>query len=87
MAGRVFVSSSAAKPRGRAAWRETREVGSFASPKTMACAGQVWAQAGVTSPSWTLRSPSRASPSAKRMRCTQKVHFSMTPFERTVTSG
>ncbi len=39
------------------------------------------------SPSRTPRSSSRAWFCAARMRCTQKVHFSMTPFSRTVTSG
>ena len=53
----------------------------------MACAGQVWAQAGVISPSATGRPSRLAVCSAARMRCTQKVHFSMTPLERTVTSG
>src|SRR5256886_5498406 len=35
----------------------------------------------------TLRSSRRARFWAPRMRCTQKVHFSITPFSRTVTSG
>ena len=44
--------------------RLTREPGSLASPKTMARAGQVWAQAGTISPSATGRPSSRACISA-----------------------
>ena len=50
-------------------------------------AGQVCAQAGVMSPSFTSTRRTRASFWAKRMRCTQNVHFSITPPLRTVTSG
>jgi hypothetical protein len=53
----------------------------------MACAGQDWAQAGTTSPSPTGRPSWLAWFSPAWMRCTQKVHFSITPRDRTVTSG
>ena len=49
--------------------------------------GQVWAQAGVIAPSVSTMPRTRASFSANRMRETQKVHFSITPLVRTVTSG
>ena len=56
-------------------------------PKTIASDGQAWAQAVTTSPSASGRSASRAVCWAARIRWTQKVHFSMTPRARTVTSG
>ena len=68
-----------ARPRGSA--------GSFTLPKTIASDGQAWAQAVVNSPSRIGRSSSRAWFCAPRMRWTQKVHFSITPRARTVTSG
>ena len=46
-----------------------------------------WAQAGCTSPSRIIRPPPLASSLARRMRWTQKVHFSITPRLRTVISG
>jgi hypothetical protein len=49
--------------------------------------GQVWAQAGVTSPSRMVRPSSLAVWRAAWMRWTQNVHFSITPWPRTVTSG
>ena len=49
--------------------------------------GQAWAQAVSTSPSRTVRPSVRAFDFASVRRCTQKVHFSMTPLLRTVTSG
>src|SRR5205807_9312466 len=70
-----------------AARRATRELLSRRSPNTIASDGQACAQAGVLPPSRTLRSSRRARFWAPRMRCTQKVHFSITPFSRTVTSG
>jgi hypothetical protein len=41
----------------------------------------------MTSPSRTARPASAASIWARRIRWTQKVHFSITPRSRTVTSG
>ena len=41
----------------------------------------------MTSPSRTSRSSNLALSLAALIRCTQKEHFSMTPFCRTVTSG
>ena len=53
----------------------------------MASDGQAWAQAVVNSPSWSGRPSSRAWFCAPRIRWMQKVHFSITPRARTVTSG
>ena len=44
-------------------------------------------QAVRTSPSRISRPSAAARLPASRMRCTQNVHFSMTPLSRTVTSG
>ena len=49
--------------------------------------GHDCAQAGLTSPSATARSFSFARSSLRRIRWTQKVHFSMIPFQRMATSG
>src|SRR5262249_18506815 len=58
------------------------------SPKTMASAGQVCAQALTISPSLTGRGPSRLlAIFPSWMRCTQYVHFSLTPRMRTGTLG
>ena len=62
--------------------------GSFRSPNTIACVGQACWQAVTISPS--LHRPVSPSPlrsCASLMRCTQYVHFSITPRLRTVTSG
>ena len=56
-------------------------------PNTMALAGQAAPHAGTTSLSRNSRPSRLATWVALRMRCTQKVHFSMTPRGRTVTSG
>ena len=48
-----------------------------------ACWHAVWSSPPLVRPA----SPVAASISARRIRCTQKVHFSMTPRARTVTSG
>ncbi len=53
----------------------------------MAWAGQAASHAVTTSPSFISRPWFLASIRARVMRCTQYVHFSMTPRERTVTSG
>ena len=50
-------------------------------------AGQAASHAVTISPSRIGRASFRASIRARLMRCTQYVHFSMTPRERTVTSG
>jgi hypothetical protein len=71
----------------RSARRRDTRLARGQSPKTIACVGQVCAQAGVTSPSASLRPAFFASIFAFWMRCTQNVHFSITPRERTVTSG
>src|SRR4029077_4457012 len=57
------------------------------SPKTMAWVGQTCWQAVWISPSRTFRPSFSASILASLMRCTQYVHFSMTPRLRTETSG
>ena len=66
---------------------ETSVVGSAMSPKTIAPVGHVCWHAVTISPSAIGRCSRRATISASRMRCTQYVHFSMTPRARTVTSG
>src|SRR5664279_4492050 len=53
----------------------------------MAPAGQACWQAVITSPSRTLRFSFSAVMRPCVMRCTQYVHFSMTPRLRTLTSG
>ena len=53
----------------------------------MASVGQALWHAVATSPSRTSRPSSLASIFARLIRWTQKVHFSITPFSRTVTSG
>ena len=45
----------------------------------MAPAGQACAQAGWNSPSFNSRSSALAAVFAALIRCTQNVHFSMTP--------
>ena len=67
--------------------RRTRLSSSSQSPNTRAPVGQVWTQAGTTSPSSSSRSAIFASSFASRIRWTQKVHFSITPADLTVTSG
>jgi hypothetical protein len=57
------------------------------SPNTIASVGQACWQAVLISPSRIDRSSSFASCLARLIRCTQYVHFSMTPRLRTVTSG
>ena len=49
--------------------------------------GQLCAHAVWISPSRTGRPSSLAFPLPSRMRWMHIVHFSITPFERTVTSG
>ena len=49
--------------------------------------GQVCWQAVWISPAATARPSPLASRRADWMRCTQNVHFSITPWPRTVTSG
>jgi hypothetical protein len=61
-------------------------------PNTIAPAGHAWAQAVVKVPSGTTTFPDGPALTfcaifACSMRCTQYVHFSMTPRLRTVTSG
>ena len=86
--GDVFRSFKTVYERSFLVILETRLSGSFRSPKTRALGGQLATQAGVTSPSRTLRrSSSLALSLAIRIRWMQKVHFSMTPWPRTVTSG
>ena len=53
----------------------------------MASVGHVCWQAVLISPSRTGRFSFSAVILTSLMRCTQNVHFSMTPRERTVTSG
>ena len=53
----------------------------------IALVGQVCAHAGTISPSAIGRFSLRALIRTASMRCTQKVHFSITPRARTVTSG
>ena len=75
-------------PRNRAgsacAWRR-RCSGSAMLPKVKACVGQAAWHAVLTSP--TGRLSRSAAMRASAMRCRQKVHFSITPRPRTVTSG
>src|SRR5664280_80502 len=87
IAGSVLTSPNTLYPRPSRRRAATRDVGSSASPKTIARAGHVCAHAGTIAPSFTGLCASLAAFSPNRMRCTQKVHFSMTPLERTVTSG
>jgi hypothetical protein len=56
-------------------------------PKTIALVGHAAWHAVRISPSRICRSSSLAAMRAWLMRCTQYVHFSMTPRLRTVTSG
>ena len=53
----------------------------------MAVAGHDCAQAGFSSPSFSSRFSASACCSVALMRCTQNVHFSITPTSRTETSG
>ena len=53
----------------------------------IAPAGQPWAHAGCSAPSTSSRFSALASLLATLMRCTQNVHFSITPTSRTETSG
>src|SRR5262249_47858303 len=85
--GTVPTSSSSLAPRDDSASRETSLSGSFRSPKTMALVGHAWAHAGLISPSLISRFSASASILTALIRCTQKVHFSMTPTSRTDTSG
>ena len=73
---------------------ETRLSDREMSPKTMASAGQAWAQAVVKESAGNASvvggsagACTFAAILASSMRCTQKVHFSMTPRMRTVTFG
>src|SRR6185295_4397983 len=61
--------------------------GSFRSPKTIASAGHACWQAVTISPSAIFRSCFSDSIFAALIRCTQYVHFSMTPRLRTLTFG
>src|ERR1044072_9373312 len=63
------------------------QFGSAASPNTIARDGHAAAHDTVNSSATSSRCSSAARFSASRMRCTLKVHFSITPFPRTVTSG
>jgi hypothetical protein len=61
--------------------------GSLRSPKTIAPAGQACWQALTTEPSLSGSPVRLLLIFASWMRCTQYVHFSMTPRIRTVTLG
>src|SRR5206468_10780751 len=80
-------SPSSFVPRRERARRDTSLSESLKSPKTSALGGQDWTQAGLNSPSLSPRFSASAWISADLMRCTQKVHFSVTPTSRTETSG
>ena len=60
---------------------------SFLSPNTIALVGQAVWQAVTTSPSFRGRFSFLAVSLPSCIRCTQNEHFSITPRERTVTSG
>ena len=67
---------------------DTRLFGSLRLPKTIASVGQACWQAVTTSPSRIAPVLASRRRSARAlMRCTQYVHFSITPRLRTVTSG
>src|SRR5206468_10772070 len=85
--GSVPRSSRSFAPRGDRERRDTTLSGSFRSPKTSAFAEHDCTHAGFTSPSSSSRLAAFASISTALMRCTQKVHFSITPTSRTETSG
>ena len=76
----------------------TRLFGSLRSPKTIACVGHAWPHAGTIAPSGIDQVGENSTPPccahwflkaifACEIRCVQKVHFSITPRVRTVTSG
>src|SRR5262249_159151 len=65
----------------------TRLLGSFLSPKTIAPVGQTCWHAVMMSPSSILLSDFSDAMRAALIRCTQYVHFSITPRLRTETAG
>ena len=67
--------------------RDTALFRSLTSPKTMASAGQVCWQAVRISPSLHVAVLALGRDLRRWMRCTQYVHFSITPRKRTVTFG
>src|SRR5262249_43085895 len=83
----VLSSSNTWYARRSCASFATLHAGSAASPNTIARDGHACAHAVVNSSAASGRPSRRARCSASRMRCTQKVHFSITPLPRTVTSG
>src|SRR5262245_25670122 len=85
--GLVPRSSSSLLPRGERDSRDTSLSGSFKSPNTSARDGHAWAHAVCRSPSFSSRSSALAAIVADLIRCTQNVHFSMTPTSRSDTSG
>src|SRR6185369_3001159 len=85
--GLLFSSPSSAYERGSRCRAVTCALPSFRSPKTIAPVGQVCWQAVLISPSSIGRFTFLALIFTFWMRCTQNVHFSITPRERTVTSG
>src|SRR4029434_11230023 len=86
-AGLVPRSSSSLLPRDDRDNREAALSGSSRSPNPSAWAGQACAQAGLISPSPSLRSSALAWIVAALIRCTQNVHLSITPTSRSETSG
>ena len=88
---RRWGASPARRGRGRRAARRssllTRLPASARSPNTIAPVGQACWQAVATSPSASGRRCSSAWFLPSWMRWTQRLHFSITPRLRTVTSG
>ncbi len=60
---------------------------SSSRPNTIASVGHARWHAVTTSPGRIGRFSTSATCSAARIRCTQYVHFSITPRDRTVTDG
>src|SRR5450755_4139240 len=85
--GLLLSSPKSAYERGNFCSAVTRALPSFRSPKTIASVGHVCWQAVLISPSSIGRLTFLALILTFWMRCTQNVHFSITPRERTVTSG
>src|SRR5439155_17869406 len=85
--GKVFSSASTWYPRGRFISSDTRLFGLLISPNVIACVGQDCMHAVSMSPSWTGTPSAFARSLPSRMRWMQNVHFSITPLDRTVTSG
>src|SRR6185312_9272526 len=85
--GRVFNSASRSYLRGPLLNFATALFLLLMSPKVIASVGQTCWQAVLISPSLICRSSFSEAMRAAVMRCTQYVHFSITPRLRTVTSG